>query len=735
MKISLVWLNQLLQPGNLSAASAEELLTGAGFPIESTEAVALSSGAIDHRLDVEVTSNRGDALCHVTLARELAAVSKGTQRFVAPSSHAGAGATSASTAAPAERSVKLRNDITDDCPRFTLRVIRGVKVGPSPAWLVAALEAIGLRSINNVVDATNYVQAELGNPSHVFDLAKVALVQGSAGAASASGAASNAIPELIVRRAANGETLALLDGKSVTLVDELVVADASGPISLAGVMGGASSGVSNTTTDVLLEVATWKPELVRKSARRLNITSDAGHRFQRIVDARTLITASDRLVEIITALAGGTCAPGVVQAGKWSDEPTRVTLRCDRARSVIGLPLSDAEIRSALQAQGFVCRDAASGGEVVAEVPHTRTDVRIEIDLIEEVARTIGYDRIEIPDTMSVRVSEPQKSEIASREIARVLTGAGFFETVTFSFTSAKLAKPFLPPGLSLLRVSDDRRGGEGVLRPSVLIGLLGCRRINQDRRADTASGAGACGVRLFETASVFAELESAPGKNIEHTNLGLLCDFPADAAIHGVDKPKAFDRRRAGFRQMRGAIEAIITAMHGPDAALVFTPGAPAFAALDPGASASITLNDQPLGVMGIASPQTLALFELDAPVVLAELNLAALTSGYPPASKVAALPTMAAIERDVSAIVGESVTWDAVRSATIQHGLEHLEALNFVSTYRGQPIPDGKKSVTFRMRFRHPQKTFRDEEINAPVSGLMGTLTAKLGAEFRKA
>ncbi len=719
MKISLAWLNSVLSPGGLSAAEAEALLTSAGFPIESTTPVAVPGGTIDQCLDVEVTSNRGDALCHLTLAAEIAAVSDGKHRVFRPKMDAPA----ADGAVQASSVVALRNEVTRDCPRFTLRVIKGVKVGPSPAWLVDRLAAIGQRSINNVVDITNYVQSELGNPSHVFDLDLVRPFGGG-------------MREIVVRGAAAGEKLEMLDGKTVTLAPgELVVADAGGggPISLAGIMGGQSTGVSERTKDVLVEVATWSPVMIRKAARRLNITSDASHRFQRVVSARTINLAADRITQLIVELAGGKLLSGTVEACAWSDEPVVIALRGPRVRRVIGVDLSDAQIERALVAQGFILAAGAGSGEWTVKVPATRNDVKLEIDLIEEIARTIGYDKIVVPDLMPVRINEPQRSERAGREAARVLTGCGFFETVTFSFTSAKLAKPFVAPGVALTGVSDDRRGSEGTLRPSVLCGLLACRRVNQDRRADAGGGGGAARavVRLYEIAAAFGEDAGNAGKTIERQTLAMLSDLPGTGS--------AFERRQLGVRQMRAAIEALVLAMHGPNAALRFEPvgeHAPV-AALDPGTSARVVIGtpsgDLTLGTLGIIDEATQKLYELENPVIVAELAYDALISPFPARVTVSALPTMGATERDLSLIVDEGMMWERVRRATIDASPQFMESLAFVTTYRGKPIPDGKKSLTFRMRFRHPEKTLRDEEVNAPVDALVAKLKAELGAEVR--
>ncbi len=721
MKISLAWLNRLVSPAASSAAplnaeQAEALLTRAGLPTETVLPVPLPSGVTDTQLDIEVTSNRGDALCHQTMARELVAASQGafTLKPLQPELPLPA----PSPSAPDISSLVTLN-VADfaACPRFTLRLIKGVKVAPSPAWLVDALASLGMRSINNIVDATNFLQAELGNPCHVFDLNSLAK--------------SSNLTHINIRPATTGESLTLLDSKSIKLhPNDIVVADAAAPVSLAGVMGGLSSGVSTSTTDVLIEVATWDPIRVRNSARRHTISTDAAYRFQRTVDFRTIDNALNRLTALILHLAGGQLCPGTLDARSPSLPASNITihLRASRARQIIGLDLPDADITSALNAQGFTTKPAAGSGEWTVTVPHGRTDINLEIDLIEEIARTVGYDRIITPPTIPVQVREPQTSERAARELARVLTACGFYETVTFSFTSAPLAKPFLDPNLSLVSVADDRRGSEGTLRPSILPGLLQCRRVNQDRRVTSPGG-----VRLYETAAVFSQTNDKPPRTVEHQRLALLADAPTTAGQN------AFQRKQAAVRNLCAAIEAAVASLHGPSAAdslLTFTPLTATdkpFTGFDPTACARVTLKDQPLGIMGLASDATLKAFDLAHPVALAELDLPLLISAYPPKTLVTALPTMSATERDLSLIVDESITWDALRTHTLNSPPDHLEHLAFVATFRGKPIPEGKKSVTLRMRFRASDKTLRDEEVNAPVQRLVESFKAKFQAELR--
>lgn len=722
MKSSARWLNSYLAHGDqsaLSPAQIEHALTFAGLPIETTEAVKFGAHD-DALLDVEVTSNRGDCLCHYGLARELAAA---TGRGLRAPGDAWPGAR-VDVAGGGGAPFTLRNDIPERCPRFTARAITGVKVGPSPAWLRDALLAIGQRSINNIVDATNFVLHELGNPCHAFDLGRIP--KGPAG-----------MHDLAVRAASIGEKVALLDGSTRDLKPgDMIIADASGPISLAGIMGGGPTAVSDATTSVLLEVATWSPAQVRSTARRLGIRTDASFRFERVVDARTIDAALERLTAIVLMVAGGAPAGPVVAAGAPVPALTQVNLGIDRCRRKIGLALAEHEITGALHAQGFKTQSAPGG--CLVTVPAHRPDVRIEEDLFEEVARTIGYARVPMLDTLPIRLGESQRSERAGAAVHRLLTGAGFFEAVTFSFTTAKHSAPFVPPGLHTSSVSDDRRGSDNVLRPSVLTGLLSCRRANQDAKVDVPGG-----VRLYEVASVFAEERPDPAQKgvqpatIEHRNLALLADLPERDPASGATL-KAAERRQLGLRLMRAVIDALTDECAGAGRISVAPLSPPPFKALVPEATAGVTLllpsgAHKRLGYFGLLDDATLRQWDLQTPVVVAELNYGTLIEGYPPRRTAHALPAFPATQRDLSLIVTERTPWGAIAGVVGASQPKWLEDLAFVGVYRGQPIDAGKKSVTLRMTFRDHTRTLRDDEVNAEVDRLVSAMGRDVGAVLR--
>lgn len=691
MKTSLAWLNRLVSPPLTSAEEAESLLMAVGFPIDSIEKVSS-----DSLLDVEVTSNRGDCLAHLGLAREIGA--KDPSRHVAlpdfmPPTRVTAG----------DSGLTLKVEAAE-CPRFTARVIRGVKVGPSPDWLKAAIESVGQRSINNVVDVTNFIAFELGNPCHVFDMKKLA---GST---------------LCIRAAREGEMLTTLDGKKRTLKsDELVVADAEKPQSLAGVMGGQDSEVTTATTDVVLEVATWEPVAVRRAARRHQLRTDASHRFERIVDARTLEDASNRATKLILEVAGGEVVGDLMHAGAPLPAPVRVRLRPARVSALLGIEVPKDEIIAILHKLDMIIEPLGrSGDELSVEVPAYRPDLTREIDLIEEVARIKGLDAIPVSPRMTLKVKGPQVSESARREIGSILTGLGFYEAVTFSFCSREDAERFMPHGLSRVEVDDERRKHEPALRPSVVPGLLGSRRANRNARVNVAGG-----VRLFEFAAVFAQ--GAGNATQEHINVTLILDCPVSGKTASVGD------MQTGVRLMRGAVESLARALSGAHHDLRIEPSKPCCKAYREDGFAKLTLGGADLGSIGIIAQDVQSSFDLEAPVVAAELNLKTLCANYPARAKVETLAAFPAIERDISFIVAEDVTYARIEREALSSKVERLEACTFIGTYRGKQIGAGKKSVTLRLTFRDHSRTLRHEEVDIPAQAVIDHLKKVAGAEVR--
>jgi len=692
MRTSVAWVNDYLD----RVADAEEqatVLTRVGLAFDGRE--PLDDG--DVAQEIETTSNRGDCLCHAGLAREIAAAT--SRRFKAPPASLPTGGR------PASESIRVSVDDVSGCPRYTARIIRGVKVGPSPEWMQRRLRAIGQIPRNNLVDCTNFVLFELGQPTHVFDLA--ALRGG----------------EIRVRRARAGETLLPLGEGAAALElspQDLVIADGERPVALAGVKGGAETAVTASTRDVLLEAATFDPPLVRAMSRRHRITSDSAYRFQRGVHAADIDGPAARLAALILETAGGTLEAGVVEAGAAPAPPRVVSMRPARCRELLGIEIGTGRMLELLESLELA--PVERGDRIECTVPPRRIDLEREVDLIEEIARTHGLDALPVVERIEVRPSAPQPAVMARRAIRQTLVGAGLVETVTHTLVSERAAAPFLPAAHAPLRVEDERAGGEPILRPSVLPSLLTVRRRNAD--------AGVSPLDLFEFGSAF---HLTGGEHRERSVLALLLDAGEAGKSGAASASSALDASD-GFRRLRGVIERLARLLRGGAATVELRPAATDAAAPAPAMApaAEIRWDDKIVGLAGVISPSVRGLFGLELPLVGAELEIHAFFDRYPPDVAAEAMPAFPAIDRDLSILVDERVRWSDVERAVRAAQPPRLESIRFVGTYRGKQT-GARKSVTLRLLFRDPTRTMKREEADDAVARVVASLVSTLGAELR--
>jgi phenylalanyl-tRNA synthetase beta chain len=669
MKISLEWLEQYL-PGarEIGPERAAEALMNGGLPVETIE-----RAGEDTVIDVEVTSNRSDCLSHVGVARELGALLGRAGRGVE------ALPTEAGTPAGSATSVEIRD--RELCLFYAARVIRGVKVGPSPAWLARRLEAIGLRPINNVVDVTNYVLMELGQPLHAFDFDKL---DGR---------------RIVVRGAEKGERLVSIDGKVRDLSPEmLVIADAKRPVAIAGVMGGKESEVTERTTSVLLESARFDPLSVRRTSRALALRSDSSYRFERGIDPTLVDLASRRAAELIVQTAGGELLAGAA-AGEADYRPRKLSLRLAKIREVLGIDVPAAEAVDVLARLGF--SPGLKGDVIECTAPSWRQDVSIEVDLVEEVARVIGYARIPVRETIEVRVTPPQEDLRAIDGIREALVAAGYFEALTFSWVSDGLREDFRPAeAAGLLRADESVRRDNASLRPSLLPGLL-----EAVRRNETVGNARA---RLFEIGSTF--WIDAKG---------------------GVD-----ERRRLGiagsgdYREVRGAVEAVLESLDANRPVAVVPDARSGFAAA---ACGRIEWGGQAIGHVGRIDRAVADKLGLREAPAAAELELEPLIRGAQWLPQVRELGKFPAVKRDLSLVVAERVRYEEIAAVVRELKLAHLEGVEYVTTYRGKQLGDGNKSVTIELVFRSDTGTLTSEEVEGSVQRVVGAAKQRVGADLR--
>ena len=667
MNISCEWLTDFLTPVP-PAREAGETLTMGGYPVENFDNI----GGVDV-IDVEVTSNRPDLLCHAGVARELAAL--------------GGGKFSLKNASPREAgpavvdATSVTIEATDLCPHYTARIIRGVKVGPSPDWMQKRLEQVGLRPINNLVDVTNYVLFELGQPLHAFDFDHLAGGR------------------IVVRRAREGETLKTLDGFDRKLTpDMLVIADADKPVALAGVMGGESSEVTENTVNVLLESARFDPLSVRNTSRRLKLMSDSSYRFERGLDPTLAERASLRACELILETAGGELLSGHVEAGSGAVEPKTITLRSSELKRILGTDLPENEVKQGLASLGLSPESVDGGLECT--VPTHRLDIGIEADLIEEAARVVGYDKIPLRDAITVQVKPRDLAIEATNVIRDAMVAAGYHEAVTFSFASDALAKHFLPEKHALRRVDANVRKADGHLRPSVLPGLIDAVRYNESVGNGEA--------KVFEIGSAF--YRDADGQPCEHRRL---------AFAGGTD-----------FSACRGAVELVLNRLDPTRTVRVEPASRPGFGE---GACGRVVWGDEELGYIGLIDKAAADAVDLRHRPCIVEIAVDPMVAGYKPIPTNRPLPRFPTARRDVSLVVKESVAFNELSDLLQKLELSDVVGVEHGGTYRGKPLAKGTKSVTLTLNFRRDDGTVPREAADAEIAKFVEKAKADLGAEVR--
>ena len=582
--------------------------------------------------------------------------------------------------------------------------MRGVKIAPSPEWLAKRLETIGQRPINNVADITNYVLHELGQPLHAFDLAKLAE------------------KKIVVRRAAKGESIKTLDGVDRKLDTEmLVIADAKRAVAVAGVMGGEDSEISNDTKDVLIESAYFNPASVRRTARLLGLHTEASHRFERGADPEGVLDAQQRCVALICEIAGG-----VVTGDALDIYPDRLTqsavgLRRERVEAITGLRVSDPEILRILTALGFELRNDGAT-KLTFLIPSWRHDIAIEEDLVEEIARHTGYDKIETALPPASFAGEYHSTERRRRGLRDALAARGCSEAISFSFIDVMHDDRFdLIPAFAV----DTSASGFVTLqnpiieewtrmRPTLLPGLLNSIRQNLNQ--------GTRDITLFELGRVFRA--RAPGELPEER------ESLAVAATGGItEADKAATERDFDFYDLKGALDAAVEALKLPSldyqAALARH--------LRVGQTAAISIKGIRVGAIGRLAESVATEYKFKQPVFVAEIDLTSLLET--PESPVLYSPLLRfpSIVRDVSLLVDRQVTVADLLRAAGEQKVESCAGAKFVGTYGGEGIPEGKRSVTLRFEYRAGDRTLRDEEVDKLHWPLVEVLKKKFGAEVR--
>lgn len=661
---------------------------------EATPGVDLSQALNlnDHLFQVAVTPNRGDCLSHWGIAREIAAVMGGSLHLRAAKPREGG--------PPIRGLTSVTVDARDLCPRYAARVIQGVTIGLSPFWLRRRLTLSGFRPINNVVDATNYVLLEMGQPLHAFDHHKLA--EG----------------RIVVRRAAGGERIVTLDGLDRSLdPGMLVIADALRPVAIAGVMGGAATEVSVETRNLLLESALFQPVSIRRTARALGINTESSYRFERGVDPEGIVRALDRVAQLIVEVAGGQVARGVLDLQVKRPRPSPLLVRVDRVGQILGTSLREAEITRLLKR--VQCRVRRRGPRVLAvSAPPHRLDLGREIDMIEEVARLKGIDQL--PTTLPGGQIRPGKATPFTgieRQMRLLLTGCGFQETVNFGFTREELFDKLC------LGSGDFRRhfvrirnplGGDAVLRSLLLPSLLENLVLNESR--------GRRDIQIFEIARIFRTRPGA-AEPIEGRAVGVLAAGDRFPAWWGT-KSASVD-----FYDLKGVLEAL-GRIFGVSISLRARREIPY---LHPGRQAKVALGDEELGWMGELHPEVVRSFDLKTGGVAMEIDLDLLDRQRRPPEKYKLLPRYPAVFRDMAVVVSERTPAAEIEAAILRTGGALVESAVLFDVYRGKPVPEGKKSIAFSIQYRAADRTLTDEEVVTIHGRIQEALERDLGGVLR--
>ena len=646
--------------------------------------------------DLEVTPNRPDLNSVIGIAREIAAVTGNALKVPAISGQL-------STASEdVAKFVAVNLQEPELCPRYTARVVTGVKVGPSPDWLRTTLEKVGIRSISNIVDVTNYVMLETGQPLHAFDYHLVA--KGADGK-----------PTIIIRRAAAGEKFKTLDNQERTLTNDiLLIADEQKGIALAGVMGGANTEIRDDTRDVLIESAYFAPTNIRRTSKALGIRSESSYRFERGCDVSVADYASQRAVQLILETAGGTLVPGVVDAYPKPGQSKEVSLRFAKTNELLGVAIEPEQQAGFLTSLGLTQSAIGTRQSAFFSIPSFRVDLKRDVDLIEEIARLHGVDKI--PSTaprcaVGTNAFDAVYDQLA--DVRRLLTGLGLNEAQGQTLISS--AECGMRNAESVL-LANPLSADMDLLRPSLLPGLLHSLRHNLRRQNHDLA--------LFEIGRVFTNVNGQPKE--ERRVAITLTGQRAVAFWSGDDRDAKFDAM-----DLKGLVEDLME--HFGLRGIQFGRRAePTALFLE---SASITLGGKlPLGELGQLLPALAKQYDLRDAVFLAELRLDELLARRNPTKSFKPLPQFPASRRDVAILVPEATTHDAVLSAVKQAKPANLESVELFDVFRGKNVPAGQKSLAYAFTYRAADKTLTDNDVNAAHASAVDALKQKLQATVRE-
>ena len=692
MKFTFNWLKEFVEI-ELPAPEVARILTMAGLEVEALTAIESEKGQEDWLFEVGVTPNRGDCLGIVGIAREAAALTGGKLQTLRLS------------AAAKNASIRKRISISIEdallCPRYSARLVDEVGIAPSPTWLRHRLECCGIRAINNVVDITNYVMLETGQPLHAFDLERLKH------------------KTIVIRAAGATVNFTTLDGVERELsAEDLLICDGAQPVALAGVMGGADSEVRESTRSILLESAHFAPASIRRTARRLGLHSEASHRFERGVDPEGTLTALNRAVYLIGQLAGGRAEAGVTDHYPGRVKLPTILLREEQIERLLGLKIDRKQAAQLLGALGMKTKYQSRRRSLAVVPPSSRPDISREADVIEELARLYGYDRI--PTTLPLVRKSGGKADARlgwERKLRSLLAGEGLAEVINLPFASESLNATF--PGVDHhaagpVAVLNPLAKESAVMRYSLIPGLVENLRLNLAFKSP--------GFHAHHLGKVFNV--NPRGEIMEQTCIAALMHGP-----RGRRGLRLGSENPPDFLQCKGHVEAILELFHMHES-VTWAPAQTAF--LHPGKAAELFYGETPLGYAGELHPDVAQQLELPS-FFLFELDFEKLLEYAPARITIKPLPRFPAVERDIALVVDRDfaaqqvIHWINCLGETL---IEHVEVFD---QYLGAPIPEGKKSLAYRISYRAEDRTLTDMEINELHQRLVERLGETFGAERR--
>ena len=694
MKVQVDWLKEYTEI-DVPTDELGHVLTMAGLEIESHETVELPDGEKSEVLELNVTPNRGYCLSHIGVAREVSALLNKSLKLPDPLK----ALESVWGVVKVEERVSVENMEPELCPRYCALVIENVKVGSSPKWLKDRLTAIGLRPINNIVDITNFVMMEYGQPLHAFDRD---LLAGN---------------KIIIRRAKKGEPFASLDGTELKLEpDALVIADGEKHVALAGIMGGTNCQVSEITCHVVLESACFDPTTVRKGSKKYGLRSDSSYRFERGVDWNGVVSAQARAALMIKELAGGEICLGRVDIYPQEQKPIFVSLRMSRLNQLLGASFNSEQVQDILFRLGMEVPNQSENMEV--KIPSFRPDLLREVDLIEEIARIDGFDKVDtvypVAGVRPVRISAKQN---IIKKVREVFCCAGFAETVHYSFIECVVAEEFKTAFASernrVIALKNPLSSEYDTMRTSLLPGLLKTAGLNLSK--------GQKPLKLFEVGSVY--FSDSNGARTEKAVLSAIVLGPYELTPW---KPRGGDY---DFYDLKGTLEMLITHLH---LKLEIFPDSRPF--LLPDKSVRVQISDKELGFLGQMAPEQNLVGELGQNVYALELDLGALEKSASSSLQFKPIPKFPETYRDISILVDRSVTSQKAADVILKTGSPLIQKVDLYDHFEGKKIQADKKSLTFALSFQSAERTLSDDEVNPLFEKIVQTLKSELGASLRE-